>query len=429
MPPPIPDRYRLEVRLGRDADIEEWLATDTSLDRPVLIRALGPETSAERRRSFVDAVTAAARITHPHMVRVFTAAEVEGGAYSVSEWSGGASLADRIEAEHPIELPDFLPNATGLASALAALHEAGSTHGRIDPSAIAYSGAHAAKLGSFGRDGKGGADDDVRSLAAALETGLTGSSPGGPPPSERVDGVPTALDRIIRSAQSGQMTARQLEQSLAAAPTPRVPQPESSATSRRLILAAAGLVVLAIALVAVGFFLSGGSTPIIPPSPTVGSDGSSTTTSLVTTTQRPGSVVTSEPLTLDPFGEGGENDQLLDALLDNNIATEWRTERYRDPLPLLKPGVGVTFRVQGTPSRVELVGLDEGTVFAVHWAENRFEDPQAWERVISANASPSATQLDLPPRENGYWLIWITDLPIQADGTYLTTLSEVRFSS
>jgi hypothetical protein len=42
MPPPVSDRYRLEMRLGKDDDIEEWLATDTSLERPVLIRSLGP---------------------------------------------------------------------------------------------------------------------------------------------------------------------------------------------------------------------------------------------------------------------------------------------------------------------------------------------------------------------------------------------------
>ena len=40
--PKLPDRYQTQVRLGRDGDIEEWLATDTALDRPVLIRALDP---------------------------------------------------------------------------------------------------------------------------------------------------------------------------------------------------------------------------------------------------------------------------------------------------------------------------------------------------------------------------------------------------
>ncbi len=428
MPPPIPDRYRLELRLGRDGDLEEWLATDTSLDRPVLIRALGPESSPERRRQFVESVSVAAAVSHPHLSRVFNAAEVEGGAYSVSEWSGGASLADRIDASHPVELLDFLPNATGLASALAALHDVGGHHGRIDSSAISYSGAHAAKLGSFGRDAPADPDDDVRSLAAALETGLTGSAPGGPPPSERVDGVPRAIDRILRAAQSGQMNARQLAQSLSAAPSPRAPAPQSAAESKGLLLAAVGLVVLAIGLVALGFFLAGGSAPAIP-LPTVPERSTSTTTPATTSTVLPGSVQASAPLTLDPFGEGGENDQLLGALLDNDVSTQWRTERYRDPLSLLKPGVGITVQMDGTPSSLQIVGLDEGTNFTVSWSETRFEDPFSWDRVASLTAGPSSTSVDLPPRQNGFWLIWITELPIQEDGTYLARVSELRFSS
>ena len=33
MPPRLPDRYRLSVRLGADGDVEEWLATDEHLER------------------------------------------------------------------------------------------------------------------------------------------------------------------------------------------------------------------------------------------------------------------------------------------------------------------------------------------------------------------------------------------------------------
>ena len=40
MPPRLPERYRLNIRLGSDGDIEEWLAQDESLDRPVLILSL-----------------------------------------------------------------------------------------------------------------------------------------------------------------------------------------------------------------------------------------------------------------------------------------------------------------------------------------------------------------------------------------------------
>ncbi|HZD22644.1 MAG TPA: protein kinase, partial [Acidimicrobiia bacterium] len=170
MPSAIPDRYQLEVRLGRDGDIEEWLATDTSLDRPVLVRSLGPDVSEERRKQFVQSVSDAARISHTHLARVFAVSETVGGAYAVSEWTGGATLADRVGADHPVDLPDFLPNASGLAGALAALHRGGAVHGKIDTSTISYSGAHPAKLGAFGRQAATDADGDVRALAAALET-------------------------------------------------------------------------------------------------------------------------------------------------------------------------------------------------------------------------------------------------------------------
>ena len=169
MPASIPDRFQLELRLARDEDIEEWLATDTSLDRPVLVRSLGPEASPERRGQFVDNVRAVATVTHPHLARVFAVGEVEGGAYSVLEWTGGATISDRVAADRPIELSDFLPNAAGLAGALASLHVQGVTHGNIDLAAISYSGAHAAKLGGFGRATKTDAAGDVRALAGVLD--------------------------------------------------------------------------------------------------------------------------------------------------------------------------------------------------------------------------------------------------------------------
>ncbi|HZJ48787.1 MAG TPA: serine/threonine protein kinase, partial [Acidimicrobiia bacterium] len=84
MPPPLPDRYRLEQRLGRDGDVEGWLATDTSLDRPVLIRVLGPETTLQRREQFVTSLQGASAVSHTHLANVYSAALIEGGAFSVT---------------------------------------------------------------------------------------------------------------------------------------------------------------------------------------------------------------------------------------------------------------------------------------------------------------------------------------------------------
>lgn len=428
MPASIPDRYSLEVRLGRDGDIEEWLATDISLDRPVLIRSLGPDSSVERRRQFVESVSVAAKTTHPHLARVFTVNEIEGGAFAVSEWTGGATVADRVSADHPIDLPDFLPNAAGLAGALAALHSNGAVHGKIDPSAISYSGAHPAKLGAFGRSPATDPDGDVKSLSAALETALTGSPPGGPPPSERVDGVPRSIDTILRSGQAGRLTANELAEALRAAPTPRPPQPESGPTPARLLIAAIGLVVVAVGLVAVGIFLSGGSAPVVP-IPTSQPPASTTSSSIPTTIAGPeGTTTWTSPATLDPFGEGGENDQLIENIADGDPDTIWSTERYLDPLPLLKPGVGVTVRMDGTPLSLEIVGFTDSTEFELYWSNQLVEDLDEWERVAGATASASSTIVDLPPRADGFWLVWLTDLPDTGDGTYRASISELRFS-
>jgi hypothetical protein len=225
------------------------------------------------------------------------------------------------------------------------------------------------------------------------------------------------------------MSSPELEKALLAAPTPRAPHPEAQSTSRRLLLAAAVLVVVAVGLVALGLLFVGGD-PLIPVSPTATQPAtpSSTTFALTTTlaTADPVSVVGGS--SFDPFGEGGESDSMIGNLLDGDTATSWRTERYQDPLPLVKPGVGVQFEVQGTPHRIELVGLSAGTGFQVYWSAGEEEELDDRERVAAARASPGVTTLELPIRSDGHWLVWMIDLPQQGDGTYYATITEVRFT-
>ncbi len=428
MPPPVSDRYRLEMRLGRDDDIEEWLATDTSLERPVLIRSLGPETDPGRRRQFVGSVSEAAKSSHPHLAKVYAVEEVRGGAYAVCEWTGGASAADRMEAGNPFELEEFLPNASGLAGALATLHSNGGAHGSIDLSAISYSVSHPAKLGAFGRRIHANQQGDVMALADALENALTGSPPGGPPPSESIDGVPRTIDLVLRSAQSGELTADQLEKALLASPTLRPSRPEPLSASRRLLLAAAILVVVAVGLVALGYVFSG-SGPIIPISPTATVPLEPTSSSTGTSSTLPaGPVNVVGVATFDPFGEGGENDDELPNLVDGSTSTGWRTERYQDPLSLQKPGVGISFQLEGRPTRMQLVDLSVGTTFELYWSQDGAADLSTWDRVLGGAAPPGVTFLTLPVRSDGYWLLWLTELPLQGDGTYYAELSEVRFT-
>ncbi|HEY5650979.1 MAG TPA: protein kinase [Acidimicrobiia bacterium] len=441
MPPPIPDRYRLEVRIGRDEDLEQWLATDTTLDRPVLLRILGPEAGEERRSRFLSAIRSAARVNHPHLAAVFTAHETEHGMIAVAEWAGGMTIADRIEAGQGVEPDDFLPNAAGLAEALDALHEAGVVHGGIDTSAIYYSVSHVAKLGALGRRQRHStANGDVRDLGAALEEALTGSPAGGPPPSQVIDGLSPLVDRALRRAQRGELTARQLSEAMHAAPTTRIPRPERPGSSRRLLIIAIVLVALAVGLVAIGrLLLAGGDSPVLFPAGNQPSDQPRVVIS-TTTTAPP---ISSNPATpaalpsiievtsirsVDPFGGGEENDERLGNIVDGDLDTFWRTERYRDPIQLLKPGVGFAIELERNPVSVQITANNAGALVDIAWTSSEV-DPNTWETLAGVELPAGTLDLQLPERSGGTWVFWISELPLNGDQNYWVEITEVRFRS
>ena len=438
MPPPLPTRYRLEVRLGRDGDVEEWFATDLRLHRPVLIRAVGPEATAERRQAFLMAVRRAARVSHNHVAAVFDADRAAGTAYGVTEWTGGISLSDRIEAGDSPPIAEFLSNAAGLADGLAALHEQDAVHGAIDPGAVLYPGSHPAKLGGFGRPRltrtPGG---DVRALGSTLETALTGHPAGVLPPSQVIDALPPAVDDALRLARESRIDARRLAEvvrSIPYSPAPRRPARWSwGRLAPTAVLASA-----AVALVWLGVLLdSGAATPDAPalPGTLVVRSGVGAaapppvgTTLPAPATTAPRLVVVARVTAFDPLGDGQEHSEDAGSVVDGDLDTIWRTERYRSPLSLIKDGVGLAFDVVGSPVRLELVGLSEGAGFRLMWAGSLLDvRDERWDIITEERAgAATSTLIHLPARLDGVWLLWLTDLPSQGDG-YLARLSEVYF--
>ena len=436
MPPPVPPRYRLEVRLGRDHDIEEWLATDTDLDRPVLIRVLGADASQNRQERFLRMVRQAARVSHNHVAAIYSAALADGSAYAVTEWVGGVTLANRIEAGETPPIAEFLSNAAGLSDGLSALHEEGVVHGGIDPSAIFYASAHPAKLGGFGRRGAlWSTGDDVQSLGAALETALTGRPAGVLPPSQMIDALPPAVDDSLRLAQSGHISAQELADMIRSIPY-SAPLEQTRTWSWRWLIPTGVLAITAAVFVWLGAFLDAGpASPILFPAiPNPSTTQVIPTTSTLTAAGVPDEIVEGDPtpiaisqvLAYDPLGDGEEQPGSVSNLTDGNSATAWRTERYFDPLPLLKGGVGVVFEVTGVPGSVELEGMSLGTSFTVLWSSRlpgAFDD---WEPIAGGLSLPGSSLIQLPPRQDGVWLIWMTDVPQRDDG-YFAELAEVRF--
>jgi serine/threonine protein kinase len=431
--PRLPDRYQTQVRLGRDNDVEEWLAIDTTLDRPVLVRILSGEVDANRRATFIERNRLAASVAHQHLVDVYAVGDDES-AFTILEWNGGVSIRDRLAAQETLPVDEFLPNAAGLADGLAALHGAGIIHGAIDPGAIQFSAAHPAKLGSFGRPGRWTTPAaDTAALAAALRSSLTGSEAPGIKASQVAEGLPRAVDTALEAAEQGRLDSAGLAAALRAIPSAPL-QADPRTWSWGWLVPAGVLVAAALAVATAGLALD--TDPDSPflfpatPSPTSTTEPPilASTTSTVPPLTDDQVVLTVTASIFDPFGDGAEHDRELPLLTDGDDATAWSTERYFAPLQLLKPGVGIVFTVDQPPATVDVVGTP-GTSYAVAWADSAAAGLEEYEDVVAGELREGTTRMQLAERDGGVWLLWLTDLPEQEDGVYFSNISEVVFRS
>ncbi len=427
MPPRLPERYRLNIRLGSDDDIEEWLAKDESLDRPVLIRYLAPESTPQRRASFLAGVRAAAALTEIHLQRVFAADETGASAYSVSEWDGGVTIEDRILAGEALPTDEMLTNAAGLCRALARFHRSGGLHGAIDTTAVHYSAAHPVKLGAFGRRPRWATQvEDTKALAEVLRAAITGTHDPGIMPSTVVLGLPAAIDDALAAGISGDLDAEGLANALASIEYVP-PQEPAPARPWRMLALFAAVVVLISLLAAVGLAVDfDPESPFLYP--VAGEPPPPPTTVPIVVEEPPG--VERLPATAsvyDPLGEGTESEEIGDNAVDGDHSTAWTTEAYTRPIRDIKDGVGLVLDVAGTPGAVYVTGT-AGTTYLIGWAEAVPENPQDWEHIGRGTLQEAEVRMQLPVRGGGVWRLWLTDLPEGADGSYRTEISDIYFA-
>ncbi len=427
MPPRLPDRYRLNIRLGSDGDIEEWLAKDSLLDRPVLIRYLAPESSPDRHKSFLEAVRAAASLTEIHLQRVFAAGDTTASAYSVSEWDGGVTIEDRIRAGEALPIDELLHNASGLCLALAKFHEMGGVHGAIDATAVHYSAAHPVKLAAFGRQHAWStASEDTIALAEVLRAAITGTHDRGAMPSEVVDGVPLAIDEALAAGIAGTIDAAELANALAS--TEYIPPKESPPSQPWKSLSVfAAIVALISLLAAIG--LAADFDPESPfLYPVAGKPATPQITAPIIVTEPAESDGLPVTATVyDPLGDGIESDDDVGNAIDGVRSTSWSTEAYSRPIRDIKDGVGLALDVAGTPSAVFITGTP-GTTYIVGWSDSLPDDPTQWEHIGRGTLQIAQIRMQLPVRGGGLWRVWLTDLPEQPDGSFRSEISEIRFT-
>jgi eukaryotic-like serine/threonine-protein kinase len=149
------DRFVLVRELGSGGMARVFLGRDEVLDRPVAVKVVEPDPEdPEIGIRFQREGRAAARLSHPNVVRVFDAGEDELNgrevSYIVMEYVPGGDLQDLMDRNGP--LPETMLSRVGadVASGLAHAHERGIIHRDVKPRNILLDDRGSPKLADFG---------------------------------------------------------------------------------------------------------------------------------------------------------------------------------------------------------------------------------------------------------------------------------------
>ncbi len=192
-------RYRLVDQVSSGTGWTYWKATDETLARFVTVLTFA--TGFPRVAETVTAARAASRLGDPRFAQVFDVEDGEELAYVVLEWVAVESLLDML-SEGPLDPPRAAAMMVEAARAIAAAHEIGLAHLRLDPACVHWTVGGGVKIAGLGIDAAlaglaltasaDGADDpeltDTQDLARLLYAALTGYWPGQPGSAELAPG-------------------------------------------------------------------------------------------------------------------------------------------------------------------------------------------------------------------------------------------------
>ena len=142
--------YTLERELGGGGMSRVFLATDTALERRVVVKVLPPDLSAGVNADrFNREILLAARLQHPHIVPVLSAGQTDGLPYYTMPFVDGEALRARLANGGALPIMDAINILRDVARALAYAHEHGVVHRDIKPENVLLSGG-AAVVTDFG---------------------------------------------------------------------------------------------------------------------------------------------------------------------------------------------------------------------------------------------------------------------------------------
>jgi tRNA A-37 threonylcarbamoyl transferase component Bud32 len=456
-------RYALERELGTSGTGTSWSATDTVLDRRVVVKLISQELA--RRPAFAERLDLELRMvalaSHRGLARLLDTGKDDGIAFIVRELVEGDSARTLIARDDtvPVELGSGL--VRGALDAIAAAHEAGVLHLDLKPENVFQCMDGTIRVSDLGfgeavvlslpppeameilqpapmapETAAGGPPDfrsDVWAMGALLYEVLIGRAPdtGDDSPRNHRSDVTRKLDDVVRRAlapepddrfatavefgaalrsAAGRATERMAaparrsgpQDTAVVAPAPAAP-PRPSIFRTWLVVPLLVVLIAAIALGAglwVGKLEVGGPVGIRP-----AEENSAPATRVV-----PFESVAP----VDPYGDDHENDSGMYLVRDGDPLTAWKSENYYDGR-LNKPGVGMLFDL-GSPQTVTGFRLQTpypGYRFAVVVGDDV--------TAMIADARPTFTAAadmreTIEPATGRYVLLWITSVVPTDDG-------------
>lgn len=147
--PVLGGRYRLEGELGAGGMAEVHRGIDLRLNRPVAVKVFRPGADRDGGQRFQQEARTLADLSHPGLVAVLDFGVEQHRAYLVMELVDGWTLREWLGRQRlPVDQAARI--GSGLADALASIHEQGVVHGDVTPSHVLFGRDGRALLADFG---------------------------------------------------------------------------------------------------------------------------------------------------------------------------------------------------------------------------------------------------------------------------------------
>src|ERR1700760_1322494 len=144
-------QYELVRKIGSGGSGVVYLAQDTLLQRPVVLKLLkrGVQTAEQVRVTQLREARLASAIDHPNVCAIYEVGEEDEEAYIVMQYIPGKSL-DKVIGEGPANVQLVLSSGMQIADGLAAAHSLGIFHRDLKPANVMLTDGGLIKILDFG---------------------------------------------------------------------------------------------------------------------------------------------------------------------------------------------------------------------------------------------------------------------------------------